>query len=242
MNWHGIIVALLKRKEIDLPGELVREVIERHGAQDWFVYGHQKRREQYKNCWWPSLWLASRLSRSARILETGCGCGLNLLWFGQQGFERLHGFDIDQKAIAAGQELFEKARLRAHLWIDDGFSPAHIQEQTFDLVIALNWTYLLESFDLSRFLMTYKQRLNRNAYFVIDLIDSVYDRTPNNQYLTSDWSKPTDRRRPTEYKIRFSEKDVRNFAEKCGFRIVQSKLCWSKRQAAPKRVFILQSG
>src|SRR5262245_16764364 len=180
MNWRGVKAALFRQIDIALPATLVRDVISRHGAQEWFIYAHVERSKR-KHAWWPSLWLAARLTQSARILETGCGCGLNLIWFGQRGFKHLYGFDLDSKAIAAGHELFAAANLQAKLWTDDGLSPAFIPPERFDAIIALNWTYHVERFDLVQFLETYRQSLTRNGYLVIDLVDSSYDLVPNNQ-------------------------------------------------------------
>lgn len=237
MNWRGIKAGLLRQKEIRLPVTLVEDIISRHGAQSWFVYAHTKRRER-KHVWWPSFWLAARLNCSSRILETGCGCGLNLLWFAEHGFTNLYGSDIDANAIAAGQTIFKQANLKARLWVDDGLNPSAVPAEQFDIILALNWTYHVETFELGRFFEVYQQHLSHGGYFVIDLIDNSYNNIPNNQYLTSDWGKPEELRQPTEYKKRYSQIEVRESARQHGFRVIRSQMC-SKNVTAPRRVYIL---
>ena len=104
MSIRGIFIKLQKKFDIIIDHNYIESVVRKHGAQPWFVYALKDRKNR-RHVWWPSLWLAARLKSSARILETGCGCGLNLMWFAQNGFRRLFGSDNDPLAIAAGQEI-----------------------------------------------------------------------------------------------------------------------------------------
>lgn len=236
MNWRGIKAGLFRQIEIRLPVTVVENAISRHGAQSWFIYAHTKRRER-KHVWWPSLWLAPRLAPSSRILETGCGCGLNLLWFGEQGFRELYGSDIDEKAVSAGIDLFKKAGLNARLWVDDGLLPSRLPSERFDAILALNWTYHVEAFDLGAFFLTYARHLRPGGYIAIDTIASAYNCVSNNQYLTSDWNLPAEQRRPTEYNKRYSCEDVRKAAEAAGLITVKYM---SQNELIPRAVCLLR--
>jgi len=178
------------------------------------------------------------LSSSARILETGCGCGLNLLWFRQHGFRDLAGLDIDPTAISAARELFERAAGAATLSVDDALSPKSLAAERFDAILALNWTYHVEQFDLLRFIQVYHRYLACRGYLVIDVIDAAYNMTPNNQFLTSDSEKAEQLRRPSEYKNRYSETEVREATRQCGLRIIRSEAC-GDNAIVPRRVYIL---
>jgi hypothetical protein len=239
VSWSGFKAALFRQIDLRLPTGLLQDIVTRHGAQPWFVYAHANRRQR-KHVWWPSLWLAARLPSNAAILETGCGCGLNLLWFAQHGFQRLSGFDIDEKAIAVGRELFECQGLDARLWIDNGLHPTGPVQGPFDAILALNWTYHLDEFDLGEFLQWYRPHLHAGSLMVLDLIDNSYNTVPNNLYLTSDWEKPEPLRRPTEYRKRHSLMEVCRLAKECGYRVIRAEGCFPKGAGPPRQVLVLK--
>jgi SAM-dependent methyltransferase len=238
MTWGGIRAVVLRRREHELPSSLVADAVARHGAQQWFLYAHA-RWSQRGHVWWPSLWLARHLRQSSAILETGCGCGLNLLWFAQLGYRHLYGCDIDDTAIRAGRELFGKRGASAHLWLDDCLSPRRLPPMRFDAILALNWTYHAAEFDLARFLPVYRAHLHSAGYLAMDFVDSEYDTVRNSRYLTSDWSKPEGERRPTEYHKRYSEATITECAKAHGFRVVRHQRLVDKTSSVPRRIAIL---
>jgi len=228
---------LLRRKRIDLPIELVTDVVQRARAQSWFIYAFKDRASRW-HVWEPSFWLAKRLKSQARILETGCGCALNLIWFGQHGFSQLYGFDNDSAAIVAGTELCSEANTSATLWIDDGLRPFHLPEQVFDAILAVNWTYHVEAFDLISFLVTYRSHLTNRGFLTLDVVDIAYSTMPNNQYLTSDWNKPVTERGPSEYKKRYSQEQVFHAASCADMKVVHTISRRSLVTEIPRRVYI----
>ncbi len=242
MGLQNRIATLFARRppSIRLPMGLVREAVERHGAQPWFVYAFESFADRW-HVWGGSRWLARQLPARARILETGCGCALNLIWLGQQGFRDLHGSDIDPQAIAAGRDLCAAARIPATLWVDDGLKPTRLDDRCYDAILALNWTYHVEGFDLRFFLETYKRALTPRGYFIIDVIDKSYNDIKNNEYMTSDWGKPENQRRPTEYKVRYDAAEVDKAATAAGLRLIQ---LMSRPQAAqaPRLIAIIRTG
>src|SRR6185369_12652569 len=141
--------------DVDLPREVVADIIRRTNAQPWFLYAFEERVSRW-HAWAPSLWLAEHLGTGARVLETGCGCALNLIWFGQLGFRHLYGFDTDTSAIAAGNALCAAADVSAKLWIDDGLQPKDLPPEPFDAILAINWTYHVDDYDLTHFLGVYR--------------------------------------------------------------------------------------
>ena len=236
MSIRGSLAWLLQKKEIKFSLNSAEEIINRNQAQSWFTYILRDRAQRW-DVWQPCLWLAPRISRKANILETGCGCAWNLIWFGQQGFRNLTGFDIDSKAIAAGKELCTEAGLSANLYVDDGLAPKNLTQESYDVILALNWTHLLEVFDLKAFCTFYANVLRPGGYIAIDTIDSAYNSVPNNQYLTSDWNLPAEQRRPTEYKKRYTCEDVRKAADPSGLIIVKYM---AQNEIIPRAVYLLQ--
>jgi SAM-dependent methyltransferase len=206
-------------RRIRLPADRVRAIVEAHGAQSWFTYAFEQRHTRW-DIWESCRWVARNLPRTARVLATGCGCGLNLIWLGQQRFVDLNGFDIDPRAIAAGEDLCREANVAAKLWCDDALAPVQLGTDRFDLITALNWTMYPESFDLDAFVGCYRSHLGPGGVLLFDTIDRSYDEVPNNQYLTSDWCKPEAERKPSEYKRRFSETDVRGALERAGLNLI----------------------
>lgn len=225
-----------KRCGISLSADRVRQIIDRHGVGDWFFYAFSSRVTRWHVCE-PSLWVLRHLPKKTAIFETGCGCGLNLIWFAQKGFTRLKGSDICREAILAGEELALLAHAPVELWQDDGLVPARLPDRV-DLLLALNWTYHVEQFDLGTFLVRYSAILVDRGYLIIDVIDSSYDGTKNNQYLTSDWGKPVAERGATEYKKRYSEAEVRKLASGTGFENCHT--IRSEAEVIPRVVYILR--
>jgi SAM-dependent methyltransferase len=199
-------------KGIRLPRDRVRQIVEAHGAQSWFLYAFEERHTRW-DLWESGFWVLRHLPRWSRILETGCGCGLNLIWLGQQRFTNLHGFDLDPKAIAAGEELCREAGVPGRLWCDDGLDPLGLGEEPFDLVM----------------------HLAPGGFLLFDAIDRSYDLVSNNQYLTSDWNKPEEQRRPSEYRSRFSEGDVRDAIERAGMTLIHRI---HRPGAAPRVIYV----
>lgn len=241
MTLRGLIARLVQDergfpKGITFPVERATQLIEQHYAQSWFVYALTGRAERW-HVWAPSRWLALRISTRARILETACGCGWNLIWFGQQGFRELTGFDNDDKALAAGNALCAEAGVSAHLFLDDGLNPRHVPAPGYDVILAFSWTYCVDVFDLQAFVARYAAHLRPGGYLAMDAIDAAYNHSPNNQYFTIDWGLPVDRRRPTEYPWRWTFDQVRTAAESAGLVIAKHDI---QGGDVPRAFYVLQ--
>jgi hypothetical protein len=237
------ILARLKEKcgifnaSIDLRREDVARIVTAHNAYDWFLYAFDKRAERW-HVSEPCAWIARHLPRDSVVLETGCGCALNLIWLGQRGFSRLHGVDINLEALAAGKELSLLAGFDIQLREADCTGPAGATER-IDVLLALNWTYHDDSFDLETFLLSYGRRIPPGGHVVIDVIDASYNDMAGNAYLSSDCDLPVEQRRPSEYRIRYSEQEVASAMEKAGFETVAT---FSRKQAVPVVVYIARKG
>jgi Methyltransferase domain len=164
-------------------------------------------------------WIATHVDRRTRIYETGCGCAANLIWLGQHGFGSLSGSDISAEAIVAARKLVALAELPITLVQDDALAP-QVPIAPMGLLLALNWVYLCDSFDLAHFLTLYRDRLVPTGFIVFDMVDEAFDRMPDNQYLTDDWPLPAECRRPTQYKSRMARDEVTKTAAAAGFSVV----------------------
>ena len=238
MSIKGYWISLFKKKAINIDENLLRATIKKHNVQEWFYYGQFKQRENYWNSWQTSFFLAKKLPSSSSILETGCGPGLNLFWFYQNGFKNVYGVDILRDCIEAGKELGRLMNYNIHLWVDNCTTPAEKSQRNYDAVMALNWTYLDPEFELNNFMRTYSEMLNNNGYFCIDIIDTSFNKNPNSKYLSSDWSKPENERRPTEYKVRYSKEDVLKMSQIYGMKLL--KRIESSKDIIPKVLYILK--
>lgn len=238
MSFRGQLAAFFRVKGISLPADMVLDVVEQEGIHPWYAHTYRERSSRWES-WETCFWLAKRLPAKARILETGCGIAPNLIWLGEHGFHHLYGLDIDPRVLAAAKRLCAIARIPADLWIDDGINPAHIPPARFEAILGLNWTHLLESFDLKRFFEIYASFLTPDGVIVFDVIDTAYSTVPNNQFLTSDWGKPEAERQPSEYKKRYSRGEVCETLHSMDLRIVETI---SQPQLIPKTVYIVARG
>ena len=238
MSLRGKIANFFQKIEILLDIDYIEKVIKKHNAQPWFVYALKDRKNR-RHVWSPSLWLAARLKSHDRILETGCGCGLNLMWFAQNGFKNLLGSDNDPLAIAAGQEICSKMNFPIQLYLDNGLNPKINIEKPFHCIFALNWTYHVAEFEILNLCKIYSRLIDHGGYVAIDVIDESYNHYQNNEFLTSDWNKVLSERKPSEYIKRYSELDIRNAADQCGLKIVYTEKP-PQNSFVPRAVYILQ--
>lgn len=202
---------------LGLPMGQVKQIVQETGAQPWHAYviGERAKRAEVRAA---CEWVARHVPKSASIFEPGCGCGPNLIWLGQRGYRRLAGSDIAPEAIAAGRRLLDLARIRADLVVDDACAPAS-KPASVDVVLCINWLYLVEGATLEAFLRVYLPCLSPRGAFVFDVIDSAYNAVPLNQYRTSDWTKPEAERKPSEYRFRMGRGDVEAVARTLGLSV-----------------------
>jgi glycosyltransferase involved in cell wall biosynthesis/2-polyprenyl-3-methyl-5-hydroxy-6-metoxy-1,4-benzoquinol methylase len=221
-------------RALRLPAPSIAAVVERHGTQPWHAYSADRRPERW-DLTEPYAWIAEHFAPDARVLDVACGIGQNLLWLAQQGFERLLGFDLDAAAVAAGRELAAGAGVR--LWVDDGLAPLGLPAHRFEVITALNWTSLVEGFELHSFVAAWAERLSPGGVLVLDAIDRRFDLHEMQRWLTSDWGKPEAQRRPSEYRNRFARAEVEAAAAAAGLAV---EVVFSRRQEVPKAVFVLR--
>jgi cyclopropane fatty-acyl-phospholipid synthase-like methyltransferase len=220
---------------IDLPLEDVERIVTTNNVHPWFCYMFKERKnriEVVRSC----EWVLRNCRKTDSILETGCGCALNLIWLGQQGFTRLFGADLDENVLRAAKELANLAGLNIEFWQDNSALPKRIPP-VLDVVLALNWISLIQQFDLSEFFRCYYPGLSERGYLILEVVDTRYEKVPNHQYLTSDWTKPEAERRPSEYKSRFSHKDVLRAANAAGFEICEM---FSAEVTIPWMIYVLR--
>ena len=108
------------------------------------------------------------------------------------------GGDISVEAIIAGQKLVALAGLSVNLKQDNSLDPRHPLLPT-DLLLAMDWTYLVSEFRLDQFLERYKPALQAGSLVIFDMVDSMFNTMPDNEYKTDDWLLPPASRQPSQY-------------------------------------------
>lgn len=205
-------------------------------AEEWHIYAIRKRHMRPHVCL-ACAWLAKNLARDARIFETGCGSGINLLWLGKKGFRNIYGADLSPAAVCLGRILADKLALPLEIWRDDSLAPKKMPDN-IDGLISLNWLYHLPGANLGEFFAIYKNYLSPGASVVFDMVDKIYDSRKNNQYHTDDFVLPKERRRKTEYPLRLSRSEIIGIVEKHGFRVAHCARVWG---AVPRTVWLVEN-
>lgn len=195
------------------------QCVEAAGAQKWYSYAW-KNFEKFGQCYYPYYWIRENISREKKVVETGCGAGgvLHMLW--HEGFIHLYGYDYDSRAVAAGRNLCAAAR--SGIIFTEHDCTQGLPHEQFDVILGMNWIYLLENFGLRHFLELYLPSLASGGYFVFDVIDTSFNGHPLNQWCTQDWKKAEQERRPSEYNERFSCNDIKALAHEFGLEYVQA--------------------
>lgn len=223
------------RRELSIAAEHVFDALEKNDAPAWFKYVFEDRANRW-DVWQPCFWLAENMPATSRVLSVGCGAGYNLFWLAEHGFNQLTGIDVDRHVIGAANTIAKENNLSATFTVDDGIRPQSLGRQQFDVIEALNWTMLVDGFNVAAFLDEYLARLSDDGVLIFDAIDEAYNQVSGNEFLTSDMNKPESERRPSEYKTRISETDLRDLLEARGHALVQ---VFSQPQRVPRNVFII---
>lgn len=236
----SLLTRVNRKKMLYIPEIFLQEALAAYNVDNWYLTRMYREWWMRWYVWEPLFWIKSKVKDTdAKIFECGCGVGLNLLWFAQNGYQSLCGSDLNVGAIQAGELLSKRLGYSLNLWEDDSISPQKKPEDV-KVLLALNWTYYnyVDGFDLELFLKEYAGCLVPGGYFVIDVIDSAWNMVPNNQYLTSDWAKPESERSPSEYAKRYSVEEVMSAARGAKLHVVHS--ISHDSEIIPRIVYCLQ--
>ena len=190
-------------------------------APSWHEYAITSRKWRRHACV-ACRWLNAVLPKDSSIFEPGCGSAANLLWLGQQGFQRLYGSDISSSALELGQNLASLLSLPLEVWNDDGLNPTRLPTERLDGILSVNWLYHIPNATFGEFLRRYQNSLKIGGYLVCDMVTRHYDRVPGNQWHTKDIKLPEEERRPSEYTIRLDHAEISSIAIRHGFAVLKS--------------------
>ena len=190
-------------------------------APSWHEYAITSRKWRRHACT-ACRWLNAVLPKDSSIFEPGCGSAANLLWLGQQGFQRLYGSDISDSSLELGQNLASLLSLPLEVWNDDGLNPTRLPTERLDGILSVNWLYHIPSATLGGFLGRYRDSLKIGGYLVCDMVTRQYDKIPGNQWHTKDRKLPEEKRRPSEYTIRLDHAEISSIAIRHGFAVLKS--------------------
>ena len=159
------------------------------------------------------------------------------MWFAEQGFSSLEGFDPDPRVIASGKAIARRCSLPLKLWVDDGISPRSIPQGRYDVIEALNWMHLIPDFSYRDFLHFWASMLNSDGVFIFDIICDSFNSVVGNQYLSSDLAKPEHQRAPSEYKMRMNPEAIESLCKTMGLAVVTT---FKRAEYVPRLVFVVR--
>lgn len=203
-----------------LPMREINSIIDACAAPEWHKYAFQ---QLGNRAFTHDLlgWIAATLPQNAAILELGCGCGQNLFALQKKNFSNLSGVDVDKNALCVARAIEKKVAAELKLTEGDIFSVDF--SQLFDMIYSLDVIYLQDTYDFAHVIKKYSKYLHEGGCLAFDVIDSAYNSIQNNEYLTSDWQKPVEERRESEYKLRTSYSSIVQAAGASGLRILSHK-------------------
>jgi glycosyltransferase involved in cell wall biosynthesis len=237
LNFEKLDKFINQKQKFRLPPlRLVEEAVALFNTQSWYIYAFKdfKKRKHAHNAY---KWIINHIGKDNSILETGCGLGGMLYFLWSKGYARLSGYDIDKAAIDVGNFLSNKTGASIDFMVSDGFSP--ILELKYDVIVGINWIYHVPGYSLELFVEKHLPYLTKTGYLIFDMIDSSYNKVENNQYLTSDWNKPVEKRRQSEYIVRYSKSDVVSIAERYGLRLA-AIIDTDNNDVIPRKIYVLQ--
>jgi SAM-dependent methyltransferase len=225
----------MARRNLKMDKAMLANILAKYQMHDWFrdqVTQRWKRWESWQTC----DYIHKNLPKTAAILDTGCGTGFNSFWLAEQGFTKLDGFDIDKNVLDAGNEIAARSGLPVKMWQADGLKAQQFPRK-YDAILFINWIFLVPIDSFTDFLALYAPALNDGGLMFLNVLDSSYNDTENNEYRSDDWDKPIAQRRPSQYAFRVSAKEVRDACKANGMTVV-SVLKSADNEVIPKLVYV----
>jgi len=215
----------------------IQDAVKIFNAQLWYIYSYKNFLER-EHAFYAYKWIIKSIDKKATILETGCGIGGMLYFLYKEGYKNLSGYDYDEKTVQAGQNVCRNIKANINIIMGDGFNPSQtLSTNKYDVIIGINWIYHVHEYSLDMFITKHIKHLNKNGYFIIDLIDSKYNNVKYNEYCTQDWNKSEAERRASEYVLRYSVDEVKSIANK--YRLDVIKII-RINDTVPRNIFFMQ--
>lgn len=168
--------------------------------------------------------------RDIKVLECGSGMLAFIYLLGNEGFKNFTALDYDETVCTAAREIASVLPFSVDIKVGNGQKISSEILGFYQMIIHLNWTYLLEGLDYTDLLKRSKEMLQPPGYVLIDTIDYPYS------WMWEDRKLPESERRPNQYVTTISSKDFSELAKSTGFRVLDSKLFGKF-----KTVFLLQA-
>jgi len=220
-----------------VPIALVDYICRKNGASAWHVYAY---RHIMKRAFTFDLlcWINNNISKDSAIFEAGCGTGQNLFALDKWGFSNLAGVEIDDGACRAFAQL-KKHLCSSDIIVKQGDLFAGFCDKRYGFIYSLDVLYLIPGNSLEHFLSQARESLKQSGYVAFDVIDKAFEAHPLRSFCTQDWHDDVKNKRPSEYQVTHSHKDVEGLARNCGYKIIYHKFY----EEVPQRsVYILQLG
>lgn len=212
---------------------LLSACAKKYDAQSWYIYAYREF-ELRKHVFLAYKWIRDNIGCESSILEVACGAAGMLFHLQADGFSDLSGYDYDEKAINAANEINQTIQGGINFFIDDATIPTC--QNSYDVIIWVNGMYHLDNFSLDDFFDKHVRMLNDNGYLIFDMVDASFNNVPQNEYCTQDWNK-TGEKRPSEYRIRMSNVEVVNIAKKYNAILVKE---YAVKDIIPRTVYIFK--
>ena len=196
------VILTLKCRYVPFYRDFIRrsgELVEAHGLHHWF-----KRIPPVRPYHAAAVrFLRDNCPRDGIVVETGCGMGQTFVVLKRIGFRHFVGIDTGAAAIQAARQLLDHYGIRARLCCDDGLNlTRHVLDGSVDALLALNWTYFLDS--IAPVFETGWQALKPGGFLVIDILDA---------------HDPRKKSEPGKRSYALAE--ARSLAEEAGFEVVR---------------------
>lgn len=213
--------------------ELFSACVDYYRSHQWYksIYSNF---EKDKRAFYVYEWVKNNLCINTRILDIACGAGELLFHLHQEGYQKLSGFDIDETSIFAAKDLNSITHGNIHFFINNALKPIFLEK--YDVLVWMAGLYLFENYSLDCFFAEYVRRINENGYLIFEMVDASYNEIPLNEFHTADW-KNSGKKRPSEYQLRMSKKEVLFCAQRHHLRLIK---IYNVKNLVPFKIYIFQ--
>ena len=213
---------------------MLADYVDYYDAQQWYKYAYREFKNR-KHAYYAYEYIKKHIQKEASILEVACGASGMLFELNSLGYTNLSGFDYDERAINVAKCIAEDINASINLYVNDATNPTY--NKFYDVIVWTNGMYHLDNYSLDDFMYGFCRMLNDGGYFIFDMVNGSFNNVPSNEFLTQDWNKNIQERRPSEYKLRLTKDEVSKIAKRHNARVVKSI---SIQDTIPRDVYIIQ--
>ena len=148
------------------------------------------------------------LLKGKKILDVGCGCGRDVEYFLQEGFDAI-GIDLSEEMLKQARKIVPKTKLKK-----GDFTDLKFKKESFDGIWSMAGLIHIPRKEMVNVLKGFNNILTKKGILYLDVNEGKGE---------ENLKKPKYNNEPRQY-VYFTEKEMHGYLKKAGFKIINSEV------------------